>query len=105
MVYEGLLLLLDYIYCVDLMAYKDNPDKQTILSGKETESGYEIHPEKYFKLSLHLQRKYMTGFDIDNFLALAESDGNFKEFGKFVVDNEKRQLISQFLSISAFSSP
>ena len=40
----------------------------------------------------------MTGFDIDNFLALAESDGNFKEFGKFVVDNEKRQLISQFLS-------
>ena len=87
--FEGLLLLLDYIYCVDLMAYKDNPDKQTILSGKETESGYEIHPEKYFKLSLHLQRKYMTGFDIDNFLALAESDGNFKEFGKFVVDNEK----------------
>ena len=50
--FEGLLLLLDYIYCVDLMAYKDNPDKQTILSGKETESGYEIHPEKYFKLSL-----------------------------------------------------
>lgn len=33
--FEGLLLILDYIYCVDLMAYKENPDKKTILEGKK----------------------------------------------------------------------
>lgn len=95
--FEGLLLILDYIYCVDLMAYKDNPAKETILSGKETEAGYEIHPEKYYKLSMQGQRQYMNRFDIDNFLALVKSGGNFKDFGKFVVDNEKRQIISQFI--------
>ncbi len=95
--FEGLLLILDYIYCVDLMAYKDNPDKKIILDGKETESGYEIYPNKYYKLSLQSQRKYMNGFDIDNFLALAQSGGNFREFSRYVVDNEKRKLILQFI--------
>ena len=42
--FEETLLMLDYIYCVDLIAYKDNPDKETILSGKETESFYQIYP-------------------------------------------------------------
>ena len=96
--FEGLLLILDYIYCVDLMAYKDNPDKHVILSGKETESAYEIHPGKNYKLSLQYQRKYMNGFDIDNFLALAESGGNFRDFGRFVVDGDKRKLITQFIN-------
>ena len=96
--FEGLLLILDYIYCVDLMAYKDNPDKHVILSGKETESAYEIHPGKNYKLSLQYQRKYMNGFDIDNFLALADNGGNFRDFGRFVVDGDKRKLITQFMN-------
>ena len=95
--FEKLLFILDYIYCVDLLAYKDNPDKQIILSGKETEFGYEIHPGKCYRLSLKFQRNYMNGFDIDNFLALVDAGGDFREFGRFVVDNKKRQLVSQFI--------
>lgn len=96
--FDTLLLILDYIYCVDLTAYTDNPDKEVILSGKETKSGYKIYPNKNYKLSLQAQRKYMNSFDVDNFLALVEANGNFKEFSKYVVDNEKRKLILQFIN-------
>lgn len=95
--FEGLLLILDYIYCVDLMAYVDNPDKENILAGKESEFTYPIHPNKNYKLSLLFQRKYINKFDVDNFLALAETGGNFRKFARYVVDSEKRKLIAQFL--------
>lgn len=39
----------------------------------------------------------MNRFDIDNFLALAQSNGNFREFSRYVVDNGKRKLILQFV--------
>lgn len=55
--FEDLLLRLDYIYCVDLLAYINTPDKEVILSGKETEGAYEIHPEMCFKLSQNQQSK------------------------------------------------
>ena len=95
--FEETLLMLDYIYCVDLIAYKDNPDKETILSGKETESFYQIYPEKGYKLSQQTQKGYINSFDVDNFLALVDSGGNYKEFGRLVIDCEKRKIISQFI--------
>lgn len=95
--FDTLLFILDYIYCVDLTAYTNNPDKEVILSGEETKSGYEIYPNKNYKLSLQAQRKYMNSFDVDNFLALVEANENFKEFSKYVIDNEKREHISKFL--------
>ena len=95
--FEETLLMLDYIYCVDLIAYKDNPDKETILSGKETESFYQIYPEKDYKLSQQTQKRYINSFDVDNFLALVDSGGNYKEFGRLVIDCEKRKIISQFI--------
>ena len=57
----------DYIYCVDLLAYKKNAAKETILSGKETEDVYIIHPNLEAKLSLQAQRAYLNRFDIDYF--------------------------------------
>ena len=95
--FEETLLTLDYIYCVDLIAYKDNLDKETILSGKETESFYQIYPEKDYKLSQQTQKRYINSFDVDNFLALVDSGGNYKEFGRLVIDCEKRKIISQFI--------
>ena len=95
--FEETLLMLDYIYCVDLIAYKDNPDKETILSGKETESFYQIYPEKGYKLSQQTQKGYINSFDVDNFLALVDLGGNYKEFGRLVIDCEKRKIISQFI--------
>ena len=89
--------MLDYIYCVDLIAYKDNADKETILSGKETESFYQIYPEKDYKLSQQTQKGYINSFDVDNFLALVDSGGNYKEFGRLVIDCEKRKITSQFI--------
>ncbi len=99
--FQVLLLILDYIYSVDLTSYVDNQDKEVILSGRETESGYEIHPGKNYKLSLQQQRNWMNKFDVDNFLALVKSGGNFKRFSKYVVDNEKRQIISEFVGTYA----
>ncbi len=65
--FEKLLFVYDYIYCVDLLAYKKNAAKETILSGKETEDVYIIHPNLEAKLSLQAQRAYLNRFDIDYF--------------------------------------
>lgn len=96
--FEGLLLIFDYIYCVDLMAYIDSPVKNTILPGKETTDGYEIHPGESHKLSLLHQRNYMNKFDVDYFLALMDTDGNYREFAKYVIDLGKRKIINLYTS-------
>lgn len=95
--FNSLLLVYDYIYCVDLLAYKKNKDKDVILNGEETQDAYEIHPNQGFKLSLKNQRAYLNKFDIDYFLALAQNGGNFREFAWHVVDNEKRAIIEQYI--------
>ena len=95
--FNSLLLIYDYIYCVDLLAYKKNKDKEIILNGEETQNAYEIHPNKGLKLSLKNQRAYLNKFDVDYFLALAQNGGNFIEFAKHVVDNEKRAIIEQYI--------
>ena len=95
--FDKLMFILDYIYCVDLISYVDNLDKKTVLSGEETENTYEIHPNKNCKLSLQQQRKYINSFDVDNFLALTESAGDFREFSRYIIDNKKRDLVTQFI--------
>lgn len=95
--FNSLLLIFDYIYCVDLLAYKKNDDREIILSGQETENVYEIHPNQGLKMSLKKQRDFLNQFDVDYFLALEQNGGNFIEFSRFVVDNEKRALIEQFV--------
>ena len=95
--FEKLLFVYDYIYCVDLLAYKKNAAKETILSGKETEDIDIIHPNLGAKLSLQAQRAYLNRFDIDYFLALAQNGENFREFAPYVVDNGKREIIEQYL--------
>lgn len=95
--FNDLLLMIDYIYVVDLMAYIDSPVKKQILDGNETEQYYEIYPKQCYKLSLDKQRSMLNKFDVDYFLALLQNGGNYKEFAKYVVDNEKRNLIQRFL--------
>lgn len=95
--FNSLLLIFDYVYCVDLLAYKKNNDKEIILSGQETENVYEIHPNQGLKMSLKKQRDFLNRFDTDYFLSLAQNGGKFIEFSRYVVDNEKRALIKQFV--------
>ena len=87
------LYCIDYIYCVDLIGYIDNQDKQNIISGKETEGDYEIYPNRGEKLSLSRQRAYINEIDISSFLSLMEHNGNYQEFAKYVIDNEKRAIM------------
>lgn len=94
--FANLLFVYDYIYCVDLLAYVKNEDKEVILRGEETKA-YKIHPNHGLPLSLKKQRAYLNKFDIDYFLALSSNEGNYKEFALYVVDNEKRALIEKYI--------
>ena len=61
--FEDFLFRLDYVYCVDIMAYQDNPEKEVILSGNETEIEYRIYPGKAEKLSLKKQFNVLDDID------------------------------------------
>ena len=91
------LYFLDYIYCVDLLAYKENKDKENIINGKETEGYYVIYSNMSEKISLARQRIYINEIDISSFLSLVENNGDKKEFAKYVIDNEKRAIMMQFV--------
>lgn len=91
------LLYYDYAYCVDLQAYKDNPDKQTILNGGITKK-YEIHPNIGLALSLKSQQYNLSQIDGCCFLNLAENGGNYKDFAKYIIDNQKRSLAMQYIA-------
>ncbi len=103
--FNHLLLILDYIYCVDLLAYKDNPEKRIILNGEETANAYEIHPHQGFKCSLQAQKININAFDSNNFLALLENGGNFKSFSHYIIDNTNRQVIQQYMETIKESFP
>ncbi len=96
--FHQFLLYYDYAYCVALYAYKDNPDKQTILNGGVTQK-YEIYPNKGLVLSLKDQMNYLAQIDGCCFLKLAENGGNYKDFSKYIIDNQKRNLAMQYISI------
>ena len=95
--FNQFLLYYDYAYCVDLLAYKDNQDKQTILSGGTTQK-YEIHPNIGLELSLKSQQYYLSQIDGCCFLNLAENGGNYKGFAKYIIDNQKRSLAMQYIA-------
>ena len=95
--FDGMMYAYDYIYCVDLQGYVENPDKQVILSGKETEITYPIYPNRGNKLSLKLQKVYIDDFDASSFLALLKNGGDYKTFANYVVDNKKREILNQYI--------
>ena len=72
--FNQFLLYYDYAYCVDFLAYKDNPDKQTILTGGITQK-YQIYPKKGLELSLKNQQYNLSQIDGCCFLKLAENGG------------------------------
>lgn len=92
-----LLYILDYICSVDLMAYVDNLEKETILSGGETHYVYEIHPKRNAKLSFANERALINNFDVNNFWALLKYNGPYQEFAAYIIDDEKKELIDKFL--------
>ena len=95
--FNQLLLYYDYAYCVDLLAYKDNPDKQKILNGGITQK-YEIHPNIGLELSLKSQQYNLSQLDGCCFLKLAENGGNYKDFAKYIIDSQKRSLAMQYIA-------
>lgn len=96
--FNGMMYIYDYIYCVDLQGYVENPDKQVILSGRETENSYSIYPNRGNKLSLKLQKIYIDDFDVSTFLALLNNGGDYKSFANYVVDNNKREILNQYIN-------
>ena len=102
--FEDLFFILDYIYCVDLMAYTSNLEKESILEGKETQYVYEIHPKRGEKLSLKRQRELLNNFDVNNFLALVENNGPFREFAHYIIDNSKKELVDEMIKYCDLTS-
>ena len=90
--FEEFLFKLDYVYCVDLLAYKDNADKEVVLSGKETKNNYEIYPGKAAKLSLSLQFNTLDDIDRKYFLCLLDAGADYKSFAKYILSNKTRDI-------------
>ncbi len=95
--FEDFMFRLDYAYCVDLIAYKENPDKKVVLGGNETKNKYEIYPGKSAKLSLKMQFDVLDDIDRKYFLCLLEANANYRDFSKYLLKNETRSLVSQFV--------
>ena len=95
--FEDFLFRLDYVYCVDLIAYKDNPDKEVVLSGNETENEYEIYPRKGAKLSLRKQFDVLDDIDRKYFLCLLDANADCRSFSKYLLKSETRSLASQIV--------
>ena len=91
------MLRLDYVYCVDLIAYKDNPDKEVVLAGMETENMYEIYPGTGIKLSLKKEFDVIDDIDKKYFLCLMDNNGDYKSFAKYIFKNETRAIVSQII--------
>lgn len=103
--FQKLLLVYDYIYCTDYIAYVQNENKDALLSGGETKDFYEIHPHQCMRLSLQTQRQYLNDFDITFFLALLESSENYKDFAHYIVDIEKRAITESFIQNEIVENP
>ena len=88
---------LDYVYCVDLTAYKENPAKKVILDGNETENNYEIYPGKGERLSLKKQFNVLDDIDRKYFLCLLDANADYRSFSKYLLKIETRSLASQIV--------
>ena len=94
--FKKYLLYLDYVYCVDYMAYIANPDKEVILKGEKTRK-YEIHPNLYLPLSLKNEQVYLSQLDGNIFLCLVEYNGPYQEFAKYIIDSKQRFLADEYI--------
>lgn len=96
--FYNMLLKLDYIYVVDVNAYTNNTDREIILSGKETDTSYEIWPNvEKCKLSLGSQKAFIDYFDIYFMNCLCKNDGNYLDFSKYIIDNQNRKIANDYL--------
>jgi hypothetical protein len=95
--FEDFLFRLDYVYCVDLIAYKDNPDKEVVLGGNETENEYGIYPNKGAKLSLKKEFDVLDDIDRKYFLCLLDANADYRLFSKYLLKNETRSLASRIV--------
>lgn len=95
--FNNFLYNFDYIYVVDLLAYAENKNKQLILSGEEPDDVYEIWPDKGLKVSLAKQRACIDSFDTNFVLALIENNGDYIDFAKYIIDNNNRKIIGQYI--------
>ena len=94
--FDELLYKIDYIYVVDYIAYKNGEDKNTVLSGRETEYAYEIYPNRGEKLSLSKQKEYIDYLDLTLVLALIDNGFEYEEFSKYIIDNDRRKIFSDY---------
>lgn len=92
--FEDLILMLDYIYCTDLLGYIDNPDKENILNGLTTTSLYEIHKGVGMAISLNVQRKYIDKIDGNLVVDLMQNGYEYKDFAKYVISNNSRSILN-----------
>ena len=83
---------------------KDNPDKEVVLSGNETENEYEIYPRKGAKLSLKKQFDVLDDIDRKYFLCLLDANADYRSFSKYLLKSETRSLASQ-LVVDEMSAP
>ena len=95
--FNDLLFYFDYIYGVDVKIYTNNPDREIILSGKETDTSYDIRPNAWYKLSLKNQKACIDSFDKHFFLCLLKSGGNYLDFSKYIIDNGVRKIANDYL--------
>lgn len=102
--FNEFLLFYDYAYCVDLLAYVNNPDKSIILNGGTTRN-YRIHPNKMMALSLNYQYNTLAHMDGTYFAALIGNGGNYKDFARYIIDNQKRDLAMQYISVKEGQMP
>ena len=95
--FEDFMYGIDYIYCVDVTSYTNNPAKEILLSGKKTEERYGIYADRGDPLSQDQQFAFMTDIDRNYLLSLIDHNGNFQDYSKYVLDNGIRMQISQVL--------
>ncbi len=92
--FYNMLYKLDYTYVVDYLAYIENEDKETILSGKETEKiGIYDQGES---LSLEKQRRYIKEFDFFLVMALIDNGFEYKDFLKYIIDDYVRITVTNY---------
>ena len=95
--FNNLMFGYDLIYCTDLHAYVENEDKEIILSGQTTKNKYTIYPDKHYNLSLGLQKQWLEAFDTEYFIKLYVGGGNFREFVKYVFNDQNKKRFEQFI--------
>lgn len=94
----SMMYIFDYVYATDLMGYVENPNKRKILSGEETTEKYRIYSNvKDETLSLAKQERYITSFDTTTFMTLLENDYDCSEFAKYILNNQKREIVNNYL--------